>query len=154
MNDQMNEQIKHSCWMIPSGTKKRKLLEFPRKSWWAVCFKISSRIWFFLMSKRKEKIIIQLEKQLLCIMILLILWVTLGPFVVKWQPFHRNCLGPVWGWKVLLCNVFFYVPSTGVRERQKTNLDLVWKNQSIIRHSSFFPWNPWGPGLTTQSILP
>lgn len=78
--------------MFPSGTKMHKLLEFPGKTWWVVCFKISSRKWFFLMSKRKEKIISWLEKQLLCIMILLILWVMLGPVVVKMTTISQKLL--------------------------------------------------------------
>lgn len=121
--------------MFSSETKMHKLFEFSVQTWWVVCFEISSRNWFFLMSKRKEKTISSLEKPLLCIMILLLLWVMLGPFAVKWQPFHRNCLGPVWGWKVLLSNVCFHVPSTGARARQKANLDPIWRNQSIISNS-------------------
>lgn len=71
------------------------------------------------MFKRKKKIICRHEKCLFCIIIVLTLQGMLSTFVEKWQPFHRNCLGPVWGWNVPLFYECFHVLSTGPRKRPR-----------------------------------
>lgn len=62
----------------------------------------------------------------------------LGPFVVKWQPFHSNCLGPIWEWKVLLSRVCFHMPSEGPgRDKALTWIPFGRINPLLVAPASF-----------------